>query len=205
MELLVRCDERLRRLRRIHLGQTSLERLEVLLAQPARRQPGRYRLEDAPHLVELEQGPAGEEVADEAHAREQKLGLEARHIRSVADARLEDADQGERAYGFPQRVARQPELLRQLLLGRQLGVRCELPRHDHVLDLRELADLAVKGDVRQFKLVGDAGAFDDLVPAVEPALAVGGIVVAQPHIDGGERRLIHALDRAVDELEHGIG
>src|SRR3954452_19170850 len=45
VELLVRCDERLLLLRRIHLRQTSLERLEVLLAQPARRQPGRDRLE----------------------------------------------------------------------------------------------------------------------------------------------------------------
>src|SRR6266849_1417542 len=63
---------------------------------------------------------------------------------------------------------------------------------------------AVEGDVRQLELEVDANALDDLVPAVEAALAIGGVVVAQPHIDGGERRLVDALDLAVDQLEHRI-
>ena len=73
------------------------------------------------------------------------------------------------------------------------------------LDVAELADLAVEGDVRQLELEAHADAVDDLVPAVEAALAVGGVVVAQPHVDRGERRLVHALDLAVDQLEHRIG
>jgi len=47
----------------------------------------------------------------------------------------------------------------------------------HVL---ELADLAVEADMRQLEFEGDAGLVDDLVPAVEPALAIGGVIVAQP-------------------------
>ena len=59
--------------------------------------------------------------------------------------------------------------------------------------------------MRQLEFESDAGLVDDLVPAVEPALTVGGIVVAQPHIDRGQRRLVDALDLAVDEFEDRIG
>src|ERR1700733_5300867 len=99
-----------------------------------------------------------------------------------------------------------------VVLGRQPGALVAVPgrfidqlagrRYFHVL---ELTDLAVEADMRQFEFEGDAGFVDDLVPAVEAALAIGGIIVAQPHIDRGERRLVNALDLAVDQLEHGIG
>ena len=85
------------------------------------RQLGRHRFEDASHLMELEKRRAGQQVADEAHAREEKLGLEAGHVGAVADPRLEHADQGQRAHGLAQRVARQAEALRQLLLLRELA------------------------------------------------------------------------------------
>ena len=86
-------DERLRRLGGVHVGEAGLERGEVVLVEPRRRHPGRDRLEDPPHLVQLEQRRARQQVADEAHARQQQLGLEARHVGAVADARLEHADQ----------------------------------------------------------------------------------------------------------------
>src|SRR5579863_4104339 len=59
-------------------------------------------------------------------------------------------------------------------------------RYFHVF---EFADLAVEADMRQRELERDAGLANRLVPTVDAALAVGGVVVAQPHIDGGERRL----------------
>ena len=59
--------------------------------------------------------------------------------------------------------------------------------------------------MRQLESEGHADPFDDLVPAIKTALAVGGVVVAQPHVDRSERGFVHALDHAVDELEHRIG
>src|SRR5262245_25572779 len=73
------------------------------------------------------------------------------------------------------------------------------------LDVLELADLPVERHVRQLEWEAPPDPVDDLVPAIETALAVGGVVVAQPHVDGGERGLVHALDLAIDKLEHGIG
>ncbi len=66
-------------------------------------------------------------------------------------------------------------------------------------DVLELADLAIEADMRQFELERHAGLSDDLVPAVDAALAVGGVIVAQPHVDRGQRRLVDALDLAVDQ------
>ena len=75
------------------------------------------------------------QVADEPHAGEEKLRLEARHVGAVAHAGLEDADQRQRAHGLAQRVAREPEALREVLLVRQLRPGREFARHDQVLDL----------------------------------------------------------------------
>src|SRR5262249_30790248 len=72
-------------------------------------------------------------------------------------------------------------------------------------DVLELADLPVEHHVRQLESEAHADPLDDLVPAIETALAVGGVVVAQPHVDRSECGLVHALDLAVDELEHRIG
>ena len=137
VELLVGRDEGLRRLGGVHLREAALERGEVVLVEPRRRHLGRDRLEDPPHLVELEQRRARQQVADEAHAGQQQLGLEARHVGAVADARLEHADQRERAHGLAQRVAREAEPLREVLLVRQLRAGGELAGHDQVLDLRD--------------------------------------------------------------------
>src|SRR5262249_45962469 len=50
------------------------------------------------------------------------------------------------------------------------------------LDVFELANLTMETDIRQLDFVGDAGLVDDLVSAIEAALAIGGGVVAQPRI-----------------------
>ena len=52
---------------------------------------------------------------------------------------------------------------------------------------------------------GDARFLDDLVPALDALGAVGRIIVAQAHVERGQRRLVDAFDLAVDELEHRIG
>jgi hypothetical protein len=98
-------------------------------------------------------------------------------------------------------VLRRQPLARVALPGRLVD---ELAgrRHFHVL---ELADQAVKADMGQFEFERDAGLVDDLVPAVDTALAVGGVVVAQPHIDRGQCRLVDPLDLAVDKFQHRIG
>ena len=79
--------------RLVHLLQAGLERDEVVLGQPGRREPGRDRLEDPANLVHLEQRLPLEQVADEAHAGEQHVGVEARDVGPVADAGVEHADQ----------------------------------------------------------------------------------------------------------------
>ena len=120
-----------------HLGEAGLERDEVVLVEPRRRHPGRDGLEDPSHLMELEQRRPREQVADETHAGEQELRLEARHVGAVTDARLEHADQRQRANGLAQRVAGEAEAPREVLLLRKLRGRGELARHDQVLDLRD--------------------------------------------------------------------
>src|SRR6187455_2678440 len=65
------------------------------------------------------------------------------------------------------------------------------------MDALELADLAVERDIRQRELEVVAGERDDLVPAQQAFRAVLRIVVAQPHVERGQRRLVDALDLAV--------
>ena len=55
VELLVCGDERLRRLGRVHPREAALERGEIVVRRAASPPAGRDGLEDAPHLVELEQ------------------------------------------------------------------------------------------------------------------------------------------------------
>ena len=55
--------------------------------------------------MHLEQRAARDEVADEAHAREQQLRLERRHVGAVTDARFEHADERERADGLAEGAA----------------------------------------------------------------------------------------------------
>src|SRR5262249_52506185 len=72
-----------------------------------------------------------------------------------------------------------------IILRRQPLVLLPIPRRviDQLsarrrLDVPELADLPVERHMRQFKSEVHADPLDDLVPAVEAALAVGGVVVA---------------------------
>ena len=69
--------------------------------------------------MDLDERADGHEVADEADARQEQLRLERRHVRAVADARLENADERERARRLTQRAPRDAEPLRQLALRRQ--------------------------------------------------------------------------------------
>src|SRR5208337_4896723 len=73
------------------------------------------------------------------------------------------------------------------------------------LDVLELTDIAMEGDVGELEPEIDAGFLDDLVPAVDTPRAVRDIIVAQPHVDRRERRLLDYPDLTVDELAHRIG
>ena len=55
--------------------------------------------------------------------------------------------------------------------------------------------------MRQLELEIDAGALDDLVPALDALAAVGDIIVAQAHVDRGQRRLVDHLDLAIHQLD----
>ncbi len=73
------------------------------------------------------------------------------------------------------------------------------------VDVGELADVAVEGDVRQLDLERDADLGDHLVPAADADIAVGDVVVAQPHVERRQRRRVLVLDLAVDQPQHRIG
>jgi len=86
---------------------------------------------------------------------------------------------------------------RLIVLARQpLGVaRVPLRLADHAPvrrhpDIGEAADGAVEGAMGQAQLEGDAVVLDDLVPAVDPALAVRDVVVAEPLVEAHERGLV---------------
>ena len=69
----------------------------------------------------------------------------------------------------------------------------------------ELANGAVERHVGKLEVEIDAAARDDLVPAFHTLGAVDRVVVAQAHVERGQRRLIDEPDIAVHQLEHGIG
>ena len=140
VELRVRGDEGLGRGGVVHVREAALQRGEVGLVEPAGRHLGRDRLEDPAHLVQLEHRRSVIRSLMNPMPVEQQLGLEARHVGAIADARLEHPDQRQRAYRLTQRVAREAEPLREILLVRQLGSGRELAGHDQVLDLRRWPD-----------------------------------------------------------------
>ena len=90
---------------------------------------------NASNLVELEERRAGEQVADEAHACQQQLGLEAGHVGAVADTRLEHSDQGQAPARPRAASCATGRALREILLLGQPLARDELAGHDQVLDL----------------------------------------------------------------------
>jgi len=121
----------------VHAFETALESDEVVLREPRRSHRGGNGLEDSSYLVYLEQCRAGEEVAHEAHSGQEEIGVEAGDVRAVADAGVEHADEGQRPYRLPERVARQPELPCEILFTGELGAGLELAGDDQLLDLRD--------------------------------------------------------------------
>jgi hypothetical protein len=73
--------------------------------------------------VDLEQRLAARQVADEADAGQQQVRLERRDVRPVTDARLEYADDRQRADGLAKRAARDAEPFGELVLARSGGAR----------------------------------------------------------------------------------
>src|SRR5258706_15500038 len=73
------------------------------------------------------------------------------------------------------------------------------------VDILELADLTMERDIRQRQPEVIAGRRDDLVPAQHALGAVLGVVVAEPHVERGQRRLVDPLDLPVHQLQHRIG
>eukprot|EP00043_Microstomoeca_roanoka_P022424 m.486 g.486 ORF g.486 m.486 type:complete len:462 (-) comp217_c1_seq1:31-1416(-) len=70
---------------------------------------------------------------------------------------------------------------------------------------REHADLAVEAFMRQLQFELDPGFLDDLVPAADTARRIAGIIIAQAHVDRGQRRHFVAHQLAVDEIPHRVG
>src|SRR5438132_1175680 len=64
------------------------------------------------------------------------------------------------------------------------------PAVGRAADLRAGADGAVEAAMGQPQLHVDAVLADDAVPAIHAALAVGHVVVAQPLVERGQRRLL---------------
>src|SRR6185295_11095129 len=94
----------------------------------------------------------------------------------------------------------QPLVLAGVPLG--LAHHAAVRRHPQ---LAEVADGAVEGAVGQSQLEVDAVLLDDPVPAVDPALTVGDVVVAQPLVERGQRRLLDELDRVAVQARHRVG
>src|SRR5438045_1901673 len=65
--------------------------------------------------------------------------------------------------------------------------------------------MAMEGDMRKLDCERNTEPLDDPVPAAHPDIAVGDVIVAQPHVEAGERRYVLLLDLAADEAEHRIG
>jgi len=63
------------------------------------------------------------------------------------------------------------------------------------VDVLELADMAMERDGRRSDLEVIAGQRDDIVPAQHP-LAQSWVVVAQTHVERGQRRLVDPLELA---------
>src|SRR5262249_62399062 len=73
------------------------------------------------------------------------------------------------------------------------------------LDVLELPDLPMECHMRQLESEVHAGPVDDLVPAVDAALAIGGVVSAQPDAAGGERGVGPAPVLLAAGVEHRRG
>src|SRR5215470_7085221 len=93
------------------------------------------------------------------------------------------------------RLGRQPLVLARVPLG--LAEHAAVGRHLH---LGEEPDRPVESPVRQAQLHADLVLLDDLVPAVEPALAVGDVIVAQPLVERGQGRRLAGGDPIAIEL-----
>src|SRR5215467_2385463 len=111
----------------------------------------------------------------------------------------EARDLGHRLHQAPDvrlvRLGRQPLVLARVPLG--LAEHAAVGRHLH---LGAEPDRPVEAAMRQAQLRVDLVLLDDLVPAVEPALAVGDVVVTQPLVERGQRRRLAGGDPVAVEL-----
>ena len=69
-----------------------------------------------------------------------------------------------------------------------------------LMQTRKIADLAEKSAVRQNQFEFDAGRSEHLIPCFQNRCAIVDVVVAQPGIDGAERRRIDPGESPVDML-----
>ena len=115
-----------------HALQAALQRLEGLRVDPLGGQGRGGRLQDAPDADELEGEARLHQLDGCPDALQQELRPEARDIRPVAPTHVEDARRDERADGLPDRVARGPELGRELRLRGQAHARHQVPGRDHL-------------------------------------------------------------------------
>ncbi len=128
-------DQGLDRDRRIDGVDLILQLGDLLICTERRREPGRLRLQHAPHREDLEHRIVVVHVDHERDRLQQQMRLEARHVGAVAATHVEDPDHLQRLDRFAHRAAGQAESFGQLLLGGKPITGGELARHDHRLDL----------------------------------------------------------------------
>jgi len=107
----------------------------VLGGHPQRGQRRGGRLENAPHLEEIQHRVVAVEVHDEAQRLEQQGRREAGRVRAVALPHVQHVDQAERLHRLSQRVAGQAQLGGQVGLPGQFLPGPHAARDDHLLDL----------------------------------------------------------------------
>lgn len=128
-------DEFVDRGRGIHRGDLGLESRDLLGVGSLGSQPRRVRLEHPPHREEFEHRPVVVQIEAERDRLEQKHGVEARHVRPVATAHVDDPDDLECLHRLPEGVARQAEPIGEVLLRGEPVARTQLAADDHGLDL----------------------------------------------------------------------
>jgi hypothetical protein len=128
-------DELLDRLAGRRLLQQPAELGQLLLRDRQRGERRRRRLQDPPHLQQVEHAAVLVQVDHERDRVEQHVRRERRDVGAVALAHVEDPHQRQRAHGLAQRVAREPEPLGEVSLTRQPIAGRQLARDDHLPDL----------------------------------------------------------------------
>ena len=118
-----------------HAIELSPEIAEHVGVCPECRERGRLRLEQPPHLEELEHGAAPEQARGRECRLEQLACVEAAHIGAVALPDHEHAGEREGPHRLAKRVSGQPELSRKVDLARESRARSPLAGDDQFSDL----------------------------------------------------------------------